>query len=73
MRGKSKEAVFIDEQRWTRLDREMGDWHYDHKSMQCKQCVNKLPDALICKKYPQRKPEKVIWCEEECPKFEQRE
>ena len=61
----------MDEQRWARLDREMGDWHYTIKSMQCEKCVNKISDPMKCKEFPDGKPNYVMKVESDCPKFEQ--
>ena len=41
------------------------------KSVQCLDCKFQIEeDIMICLKYGNKKPRKVLRCEEECPKFE---
>ena len=40
---------------------------------QCLNCKFQTDDVFTCIIYKDRKPEGVIWAEEECPKFEKRQ
>ena len=56
----------MSKERWTMLNNDV----FEIKEMQCKNCIYKLQDPMICKKFPERKPNNVLRVEANCPKFE---
>ena len=56
----------MSQQRWAMADK----GHFEILEMQCKSCIYKLQDPMICKKFPERKPNNVLRVEADCPKFE---
>jgi len=56
----------MSQQRWAMADK----GHFEILEMQCKNCIYKLQDPMICKKFPERKPNNVLRVEADCPKFE---
>jgi hypothetical protein len=61
------------EQRWARLDKEIdkkGTYGFEHKSLQCKKCIHKSQNPMVCAAYPERKPNCVLRVEYDCSKFE---
>lgn len=41
-------------------------------SPECEQCNYSIDDIFKCNKYPESKPNYVIWCEDKCPEFEEK-
>ena len=55
----------MSQDRWTKLDK----GEFEIKEMQCENCINKLQNPMICKQFPDRKPNFVLKVEANCPKF----
>ena len=56
----------MSQERWPKLDK----GQFEIKEMQCENCLYKMKNPMICKKFPDRKPSFVLKVEADCIEYQ---